>query len=77
MGAGGGWPLWEIARPGKRYVRASRRPNAEVRAWAAANGVACSPHGRIPAAVRAQYQAAQRATATRRVAGGLLDPPLV
>jgi hypothetical protein len=38
-----------------------REPTAaEIRAWAAENGVACPPKGRVPKAVRAAYDAASR-----------------
>jgi nucleoid-associated protein Lsr2 len=44
------------SRPAARTA-ASRQHSADIRAWAAAQGIAISERGRIPATVVAQYEA--------------------
>jgi Lsr2 len=47
------------SRPAARTA-ASRQHSADIRAWAAAQGIAISERGRIPATVVTQYEAASQ-----------------
>jgi hypothetical protein len=51
-------PATQLAEP-----PAPTTTSAAIRAWAATNGIDCPAHGRIPTAVRTQYDAAQQAGA--------------
>jgi hypothetical protein len=50
-------------RGGRAKAPATKVPAAEVRAWAAANGIDCPSRGIVPAAVVEQYETAMRGAA--------------
>ena len=45
-------------RPRRRARRAAREDTADIRRWAAENGIPVSTRGRISADLRARYEAA-------------------
>jgi hypothetical protein len=48
----------KVGGRGRRRVKPAGNRSAEIRAWAAANGIEVSSRGRIPAGIAAQYDAA-------------------